>query len=139
VKKYSSIVALLLSIAGLLVPARAQEVKVIATIPFEFIVGTQTLPAGKYTVSTTSSQANSPLLVSTRDHGAFLLPTAFDGTQVEKSSLSFDQIGDEHVLSQIRTATGSYTIHNHREVERLKLAQSNGHNRANGMTSSGAQ
>lgn len=80
-KKYSSIVSVLLSIAGLLVPARAQQAKVIATIPFEFVVGTQKLPGGNITVSTTSSQANSPLLVFNRDHGAFLLPTAFDGTQ----------------------------------------------------------
>ena len=49
-KKYSSIAALLFSVAGLLVPARAQEAKLIVTVPFEFIVGTQTLPPGTYRV-----------------------------------------------------------------------------------------
>ena len=140
VKKYSSIVAVLISVAGLLVPARAQETKLIVTVPFDFIVGTHSLPAGEYTVSRTSSLANTPLLVSNRDHGAFLLPTVFDSTESKDASLSFDQIGEDHVLSQIRTPTGTYTIDNRREVERLiKLAQSNDHNGKNGMTSSGAQ
>lgn len=138
--KISSIVAVLVSLAGFLVPARAQEAKVIVTLPFEFVVGTQTLPAGKYIVSRTSSLSNTALLVSNHDHGAFFLPTAFDSTQFGNASLSFDGIGDEHVLSQIKTPTGTYTIDDHREVERLiKLAQSKDHMRANGMTSSGSQ
>ena len=81
-----------------------------------------------------------------------LVPNVFDdhiagdkvsgvvGNLFYKLSLSFDQICVVLVLIQIITATGSYTIDNHREVERLiKVAQSNGHNRTNGMTSSGAQ
>ena len=138
--KISSIVAVLVSAAGLLVPARAQEAKVIVTLPFEFVVGAQTLPAGTYIVSSTSSQPDTALLVSNHDHGAFLLPTAFDSTQFGNASLSFDRIGDEHVLSQIKTPTGTYTIDDHREVEKLiKLAQSKDHMRSSGMTSSGAQ
>jgi hypothetical protein len=130
----------LLAFAGLAVPARSQQAKVVATVPFEFVVGGTTLPAGTYTVSRASQVDASPLLVANRDHGAFLLPTDFDGTKVGDTGLSFDQIGGEHVLSQIKTLDGTYTIDNRREAQRLtKVARSNDHTRANGMTSSGGQ
>ena len=129
----------LLALAGIPVPAHSQQAKVAATVPFEFVVGDTTLPAGTYTVSTTSSNA-SPLLVANRDHGAFLIPTDFDGTRVGETSLSFDQIGGEHVLSQIKTLDGTYMIDNTQEAKRLtKLAKSNDHTRRNGMTPSGGQ
>ena len=130
----------LLPLAGLAVPARAQEAKVVVTVPFDFVVGATTLPAGTYTVRRASSFADSPLLVANRDHSAFLIPTAFDGTKVGDTSLSFDQIGGERVLGQIKTLDGTYTIDNSREAQRLtKLAKSNNHPPANGMTSSGGQ
>lgn len=130
----------LLAFAGLVGPARAQQAEVAVTVPFEFIAGTQMLPAGKYTVSRTESLAVSPLLLRGHDGGVFLLPTTFDSTPSDKVSLSFDQIGTERVLSQINTLGGTYTIDNHREAQRLtKVAQSNDHTRANGMTPSGGQ
>ena len=130
----------LLSLAGLAVPARAQEAKVVVTVPFGFIAGTQALPAGKYIVSTVGTPGDSLLLLSSRDHGAFVLPATFDSTQLADTSLKFLQIGDEHVLSQIQTLDGAYTIDNRRKAQRLtKLAQSNDHTAANGMTSSGGQ
>ena len=127
----------LLSVAGLVGSARAQEAEVVVSVPFEFVVGATTLPAGTYTVSRTSSLAL-PLLVANHDHGVYLIPTAFDGTKVGDTSLSFDQIAGEHVLSQIKTLDGAYTIDNTKEAKRLtKLAQSNDHTGTNGMTSAG--
>ena len=128
----------LLAFAGVAVPAHSQQAKVVATVPFEFVVGDTTLPAGTYIVSRTSSDT-SPLLVANRDHGVFLIPTAFDG-RVGDASLSFDQIGSEHVLSQIKTLDGTYTIDNRREKQRLtKVAKSNDHTQGNRMTPSGGQ
>jgi hypothetical protein len=139
VKKYSLIVALLAGIAGSSLSLRAQEAKVIVTIPFEFVVGTQTLPSGTYTVSRTSAVANSPLLLSNREHSVFLLPAAFDNVESD-AAVSFDQVGEGHVLSQIKTPSGIYTIDNHREVEKLiKLAQSNDHTSTTGMAAAGSQ
>jgi hypothetical protein len=139
VKKYSLIVALLAGIAGSSLSLRAQEAKVIVTIPFEFVVGSQTLPSGTYTVSTASGVASSPVLFSNRDHGVFLLPTAFDGGGYGVA-VSFDQVGEGHVLRQIKTPAGIYTLDNHREVEKLiKLAQSNDSTPTTGMAPSGSQ
>jgi hypothetical protein len=139
VKKYSLIVALLAGIASSSLSLRAQEAKVIVTVPFEFVVGTQTLPSGTYTVSRASAVASSPLILSNRDHSMFLLPTAFDSVESD-AAVSFDQVGEGHVLSQIKTPAGIYTIDNHREVEKLiKLAQSNDHTSTTGMAAAGSQ
>ena len=89
------IVIALLAVAGFTVPAPAQEAEVVITVPFEFIAGTQTLRAGKYIVSWTESLAASPLLLSSRDGGTFLLPAAFDDIQAGDARLGFDQIGAE--------------------------------------------
>ena len=134
------IVIALLAVAVFAVPAPAQEAEVVVTVPFEFIAGTQMLPAGEYTVSRTESLASSALLLSSRDGGTFLLPAAFDDIQAGDARLGFDQIGAEHVLSYIQTPSGTYTIDNRREEKRLtKMAQSNDHVKPNAMTSSGAQ
>jgi hypothetical protein len=137
--KSNALIALaLLAFAGLAGTARAQQAEVVATIPFEFVVGATTLPAGTYTVSRTSSLDSSLLLVASRDHGAYLITTGLDDTRLGETKLIFDYIGGEHVLSQINTLGGAYTIDNRQEAQRLtKLAQSNDHTRVNGMTSSG--
>jgi hypothetical protein len=140
VKKYSSIAALMFSVAGLLVPARAQEAKVIVTIPFEFIVGTQTLPAGSYTVGNSSAGPYSALFLASHKQGIFLFPSSFDVKRLEKASLTFDQVGEKHLLKQIETPQGIYTIDDRREMEKLtKLAQSKEPNQTSRMTSSGGQ
>jgi hypothetical protein len=139
VKTYLLMLALLAGLAGSSLPLRAQEAKAIVTIPFDFVVGSQALPGGTYTVRSTSPVANFPLLISNRDHGVLLLPTAFDAGE-SGTAMSFDQIGEQHVLSHIKTPTGIYTIDNHREVEKLiKLAQSNDHTPTNGMAPAGSQ
>ena len=127
-----------LAVAGLAVPASAEEGDITVTVPFEFIAGTQTLPPGRYTVSKASSLEASSLFVSNRDHGVFLRPVAVDDTRLGGASLSFDQVGGRHVLSEIKTPAGVYTIESRREVEKLVQA-ANDQTRTNGMTSSGSQ
>jgi hypothetical protein len=139
VKKYSLIVAILAGIGGSSVSLRAQEAQIIVTIPFEFVVGSQLLPSGTYTVSRASGDAISPLLLSNRDHGVFLRPTAVDGDG-SGVAVSFDQVGEGHLLREIQTPAGIYSFDNHREVQKLiKLAQSNDHTPKTGMAAAGSQ
>ena len=129
----------LLAVAGIAVPAHALQATSVVTVPFDFFVGATKLPAGTYTLRTTGD-ADSPLLLSNREHGVFILPSAFDGIAAEDARFGFDTVGGEHVLSQIKTLDGIYTIDDSREAERLiKLAQSKDHAPATGMTSSGGQ
>ena len=138
-KKYSLIVALLAGIVGSSVSLHAQEAKVVVTIPFEFVVGSQLLPSGTYTVSRASGVAMSPLLLSNRNHGVFLLPAAVDGVGYGVA-VSFDQVGEGHLLREIKTPAGIYSFDNHREMEKLmKLAQSNDHTSKTGMAAGGSQ
>jgi len=111
VKKYFVVAVSLLCFCGMAVAKHAQEAgKVAVNVPFEFIAGTRTLPAGTYTVSRISSDTNSPLIISDRNHSSLLLPAAFDGFPVDDVRLSFEHVGDTYLLSEVKTQIGTYTI-----------------------------
>jgi hypothetical protein len=139
VNKYSIIALVLLSLVGPAVVAQAQEEGiVIVTVPFEFFAGSKMLPAGKYAVSSLSSATDSLLIVRSTSNSALLLPVAFDGVPVRDVKLSFEQVGDAHLLSEVRTQMGTYSINTGQEAAKLtKLARTNVHTGMGGMTSSG--
>ncbi|HUL15429.1 MAG TPA: hypothetical protein VLV88_05495 [Terriglobales bacterium] len=81
----------------------AQEVHVRATIPFDFVVGNQALPAGDYTVQSMGS-GSSILLVQNRDQKAATLVRANSCEKrdiSEKTALVFHRVGDQYFLSEI--------------------------------------
>jgi hypothetical protein len=102
--------------------ARAQDAdKIITNVPFEFVAGGRTLPAGTYSVSRVHSQETSVLVIRSYDNGEFLLPIVFDGAPAEHAKLSFEHVGDKYFLSKVETAAGVYTIGTPRAM--TKLAQ----------------
>jgi hypothetical protein len=106
--------------------ARAQDAdKVVTNVPFEFVAGGRTLPAGTYSVSRVHSQETSGLVILGRDNGAFLLPIVFVGAPAEHAKLSFEHVGDKYFLSKVETAAGVYTIGTRRAM--TKLAQTEDH------------
>ena len=106
--------------------ARAQDAdKVVTKVPFEFVAGGSTFPAGTYSVSRVHSQETSGLLIRGRHSGAFLLPIVFVGTPAEHAKLSFKYVGEKYFLSKVQTAAGVYTIGTTRAV--TKLAQTEDH------------
>lgn len=137
--KYSITALVLLSLVGPAVVAHAQEEgTVIVTVPFEFFAGSKLLPAGKYSVSRLSSVNDSLLMVRSTSNSVLVLPVAFDGVPVRDVKLSFEQVGDAHLLSEVRTQMGTFSINTGQEVAKLtKLAQTNVHTGMGGMTSSG--
>jgi hypothetical protein len=111
VTKYSAVVISLLCLCGMVVAAQAQnEGAIVVTVPFEFVAGSTTLPAGEYTVTRNSSDTNSPLLISDHSHSLFLLPVAFDDTAADDVGLSFEHVGDTYLLKEVKTQIGTYTI-----------------------------
>ena len=136
-KKYFVVAVSLLCFCGMAVAAHAQEAgKVAVNVPFEFIAGTRRLPAGTYTVSRTSSDTNSPLTISDRNHSALLLPAAFDDTPADNIRLSFEHVGDAYLLSEVATQIGTYTIRRPAFAGLAKLAKMKTHdNMKSGMTS----
>jgi len=111
---------------GLSVGAHAQDVDaVVVTVPFDFVAGGATLPAGEYKIHRVDSSSNRELVIySYRNGGAFVLPVAFDGGLTNQPTLSFEHIGGRYFLSRVKTAGGVYTMTT--PPARIALAKSQG-------------
>jgi hypothetical protein len=98
------IISTLLSIGMISAYAQIGDSKVEAVVPFQFVVGKTTLPAGKYEITDTGE--SNPSLVEIRSldgHLAVLTTTrtvTTDSTPT-KSALVFNKYGDSYFLHQI--------------------------------------
>jgi hypothetical protein len=95
---------------ALCAPAQDREVRV--TVPFNFTIGNQTVPAGNYIVS---SRSESPDLVHIRSlekkvHLMTLGRPEHDPKQ-HTNALVFHKYGGEYFLSDIRTGNSSMNFH----------------------------
>jgi len=119
-KSFSAVVLTLTCLLGLGLSARAQDVdKVVVSVPFEFVAGGQTLPAGTYSVSRSSDQGYEALLIRSNDNRAFLLPLFFDGVSADHADLRFEQVGDKYFLSNVETPAGVYVIRTPRAMTQV--------------------
>lgn len=96
----------LVSVLGLLLVAacaNAQSVNVKANVPFDFMVGKSTLPAGEYSIQSISSGTSDLLairggktnqMLTSANHAETLNPS-------KNSRLVFHKYGDQYFLSQI--------------------------------------
>jgi hypothetical protein len=111
-KSYLTVALMSMCLLGVGVSARAQDANaVVVSVPFEFVAGGATLPAGEYRVSRVDHDSNRELAISGYGKGsAFLLPLAFDDGSANQPSLSFEHVGDKYFLSSIKTLNGAYTI-----------------------------
>jgi hypothetical protein len=103
----------LVSFAGLGITAKAQVVdQVVMTVPFQFVVGGETLPAGTYRVNRLSDDKWEGLILSSFENraGAMVHPIEVESTHDGKPHVSFEIAGGEHFLSKIETADNVFTI-----------------------------
>ena len=103
-KKFSVVLAAVAVIVTIAAPLSAQSVRLTANIPFEFSAGDKTLPAGAYSVMSTST----PNLIQVRNvetHASMLALTgSLDSGVLSRAGaprLVFNRYGDHYVLSQI--------------------------------------
>jgi hypothetical protein len=124
-KSYVMAVLMLTCLLGMRVSAHAQDVDaVVVTVPFEFVAGGATLPAGEYRVSRTNPGVNRELTISGYNKGgAFMLPAAFDAATGAEPTLSFERVGGKYFLTRIKTLSGIYTMPASRE--KVMLGQAN--------------
>lgn len=120
-KAYFAAVLMLMCLLGLGVSARAQDADaVVISVPFEFVAGGATLPAGQYRVSRVNPGVNRELAIRGYDKGgAFLLPLAFDDGSADQPTLSFEHVGGKYFLSKIKTLDGVYTLATTKEMVML--------------------
>ena len=101
-------------LAALAITAKGQAVdQIIVNIPYEFVVAGKTLPAGTYKVNRVSGDDEGALAISSfENHAAVLVLSSevSDRTDAEQPSLSFRQVGEQHLLSKIQTAEHVFTI-----------------------------
>jgi len=99
-------------LVGLSVGARAQDVDGgVVTVPFDFVAGGATLPAGYYRINRVPPGVNRELVIhSYGNGGAFVLPVAFDGVLTDQPTLSFEHIGSGYFLSKIKRPEGVYSM-----------------------------
>jgi hypothetical protein len=109
VLKNFTMLSLLLILTAVSVAAQSERSK-ITNIPFSFIVGEKTLPAGEYTVEPNRRDYDKVCLVQSRDgHTSALfttMPVRAKETQ-EKTKFVFHKYGDQYFLSQIWTPGGN--------------------------------
>jgi hypothetical protein len=85
--------------------AQAQEPNVKANIPFDFVVGNETLPAGEYLV-TSEGSSNQVILIRASEGKAVALALGFhcsSGKPSETTKLVFHTLAGRYFLSQIWT------------------------------------
>jgi hypothetical protein len=112
-KLYLIAVLTAICLLGLNISAPAEDLDgAIVTVPFEFVAGGVTLPAGEYRVDRVSSNGDPELAIRSynKGGGAFLLPITFAAVADGQPKLSFEQVGDKHFLSQVETLRGVYTL-----------------------------
>ena len=111
--KFASVLLTLICLLGLSAAARADiRGQVRVTLPFEFVVDGETLPAGTYTLSTFSDDKFAGLILSNHDHriGVFVHPVEIEGASANKPQVSFQRVGEQLFLTRIQTAYDVYNI-----------------------------
>ena len=96
----------ILAIPGILVlalvsSASADSLKLIASVPFDFVVSNTTLPRGVYRVSRSDS-ARAIMIRGDRRGAVALGQSATSGGNTEKTKLVFHRIGSQYFLREVR-------------------------------------
>jgi len=113
-KKYlAGIFAVVFSMAAFAMAAPAETSdQLLVTIPYDFVVGGKTLPAGTYRVSRVSTTDFGTLLLKNVDNhaGVLLNASEWEDVRADKPELQFQQIAGQHFLSAIETSEHVFNI-----------------------------
>ena len=119
-RSYFAAVLALTCALGIGTNVRAQNVDgVVVTVPFEFVAGGATLPAGQYKISRVyPGLTREPVINGYHKGSSFLLPLTFEDSSDSdgQPTLSFEHIGGRYFLSAVRTPGGVYTMETPRRL-----------------------
>jgi hypothetical protein len=136
-KAYLTAVLTLTCMLGVGISARAQDTEEVrVNVPFEFVAGGTSLPAGTYTVGRVS-ESSQILYIRSYDNGALLLPIVFDGAATGRAKLDFEHVGERYFLSGVETLAGVYTVGLPRAM--VALAQVKDQDNPSNMSPSGTK
>jgi hypothetical protein len=115
-KMKQQLASVLFTIVSLFVMAAGAKAEthreVIVNIPYEFVAGGRTLPAGPYTVSRLSDGRPADLLIASYEQrsGVYVLPIQFENRPAGDTKVSFERVGGMYFLRSIETPDGVYTL-----------------------------
>ena len=116
-KKYTRILVAIMFLLSLGVAANAEmQPQIVINMPFEFVAGTTTLPAGAYVVR--RDPVLDVLMITSRDNGTsvFLNSVGMEDASTYKPSMSFRKVGEQFFLGRIQTADSVYNFRVSRSV-----------------------
>jgi hypothetical protein len=126
-KSYLTIALTLTMLLGAGINALAQDSdRVVLKVPFEFVVGAKTFPAGTYTVGRLSPTTSSSLFISSYGDGAFALPIDTESVPAGPPKLSFEHVGGKYFLSKVETPERVYNLAVSPEMIKLGQVKDNG-------------
>jgi hypothetical protein len=136
-KNYARIlvaVVFFLGLSGAVKAATPDDIMV--KLPFEFVAGGKTLPAGTYTVRHVSDEPSGPLMISNRDNGSsvLVLPYVSDHASDDRPQVSFQEVGEQHFLRTIQTTFDIYQV----RVSHSAVVEAAAKVRNSGMSSGGS-
>ena len=104
-KKTYTMIALMVLVGSMAVAAQAQtgRAQLVASIPFQFNVGNQSMPAGEYTVSQINPQSGHAVLQLRAKDGSRTVLIQMNnviGKATERAQLVFNRLGSEYYFSQ---------------------------------------
>lgn len=112
-KQYAKILLTLICLLGVGVTAEAGgRTEVVVTLPYGFVVGGKTLPAGTYRVTRISDDPSAGVILSSYENrtAVVVLPGEVENTTASTPSLSLERVGDVYFLSKIETPYFIYSI-----------------------------
>ena len=86
--------------------AQSSSLKLRANVPFDFVVGDKTLPAGNYAVRQITQGSDGGILISSSDsrHKAIRLSNNVQANAVKGARITFRRYGSTYFLAQVWTS-----------------------------------
>jgi hypothetical protein len=131
---YLTVALTVMCLLGSGITAHAQELDNIhASVPFDFVAGGKTLPAGTYSVSRVSPDVNQNLVIHSNDDNVFVIPIFVDrdaatlnGGSAYHTGLTFEHVGDKYFLSEVETLGGLYALRTPRPMTQVAQTKDRG-------------
>jgi hypothetical protein len=112
---------------GLSMNARAEDAdRVVVNVPFAFVAGSQTLPAGTYSIGRVSDDSHSGIVIQNYKKSVLVLPSLVAGAPVQQLTVSFERVGEQYFLSKVETPAGAYIMGTPRAVTMAAKARDHG-------------
>jgi hypothetical protein len=110
-KQYFTMALALLCVVGIGTNSRAQNTDgIVVTVPFEFVVGANPLPAGTYQIERFSQNPTSGVVLRGGDSSTVVLPTTVESSSLPKALLTFQHIRGTYFLGKVETPGMVYTL-----------------------------